>query len=80
MCIIGYCASSYMYMRKSVMITECWTPQNNHRDTFFSIYTYIVYMYLVIIHVYLILHNIIDYTVHIVLFAIISCQQMDCYL
>ena len=21
------------------MITECWTPQSNHRDTFFSIYT-----------------------------------------
>ena len=20
------------------MITECWTPQSNHRDTFFSIY------------------------------------------
>ena len=21
------------------MITECWTPQSSHRDTFFSIYT-----------------------------------------
>ena len=23
---------------ESAMITECWTPQSNHRDTFFSIY------------------------------------------
>ena len=24
-------------MIKSAMITECWTPQSNHRDTFFSL-------------------------------------------
>ena len=23
---------------KLAMITECWTPQSSHRDTFFSIY------------------------------------------
>ena len=33
--IIGCCVSG---MIKSAMITECWTPQSNHRDTFFSIY------------------------------------------
>ena len=32
-------------MIKSTMITECWTaPQNNHRDTFFSIY--LVYIHI----------------------------------
>ena len=35
MTIIGCCVSG---TRKSAMITECWTPQSNHRDTFFSIY------------------------------------------
>ena len=25
-------------MINSAMITECWTPQSSHRDTFFSIY------------------------------------------
>ena len=25
-------------MIKLAMITECWTPQSSHRDTFFSIY------------------------------------------
>ena len=25
-------------MIKSAMITECWTPQSSHRDSFFSIY------------------------------------------
>ena len=25
-------------MMKSAMITECWTPQSNHRDTVFPIY------------------------------------------
>ena len=24
------------------MITECWTPQSSHRDTFFSIYLVII--------------------------------------
>ena len=33
--IIGCCVS---YMIKLPMITECWTTQSNHRDTFFSIY------------------------------------------
>ena len=25
-------------MIKLAMITECWTPQSSHRDTFFSTY------------------------------------------
>ena len=33
--ITGCCVSG---MIKSAMITECWTPQSSHRDTFFSIY------------------------------------------
>ena len=34
-------------MIKSAMITEYWTPQSNHRDTFFSIYLVsFVYQYL----------------------------------
>ena len=33
--IIGCCVSD---MRKSAIITECWTPQSNRRDTLFSIY------------------------------------------
>ena len=32
-------------MRKSAMITECWTPQSNHRDTFFSIYLFILFLF-----------------------------------
>ena len=26
------------FRHQLAMITECWTPQSNHRDTFFSIY------------------------------------------
>ena len=33
--IIGCCVSGII---KSAMITECWTLQSSHRDTFFSIY------------------------------------------
>ena len=32
---MGCCVSD---MIKSAMIIECWKPQSNHRDTFFSIY------------------------------------------
>ena len=31
-------------MRKSAMIKECWTPQRNHRDIFFSIYLVPVFL------------------------------------
>ena len=33
-------------MIKSAMITECWTPQSSHRDTFFSIYLVTIIMIL----------------------------------
>ena len=31
-------------MIKSAMITEYWTPQSSHRDTFFSIYLVLCYL------------------------------------
>ena len=40
-------------MIKLAMITECWTPQSSHRDTFFSIYLVSV----IIIHDMLSQHN-----------------------
>ena len=35
-------------MRKSTMITECWTPQRNHRDTF-SLYIFFQNVHIIII-------------------------------
>ena len=45
-------------MINSAMITECWTPQSSHRDTFFSIYL-VINMYLLtnIINMLMIQHN-----------------------
>ena len=34
------------------MITECWTPQSSHRDTFFSIYL-VIYIY-IYIYIYIV--------------------------
>ena len=35
-------------MIKSAVITECWTPQSSHHDTFFSIYTcWILRLYII---------------------------------
>ena len=30
-------------MIKPAIITECWTPQSNHRDVFFSQYTLVIH-------------------------------------
>ena len=34
-----------MHSAELAMITECWTPQINHRDTFFSIYLLVTMLY-----------------------------------
>ena len=44
--MIGCCVS------ESAMITECWTPQSNHRDTFFFIHVYHVILYILYMYVY----------------------------
>ena len=40
-------------MIKSAMITECWTPQSSHRDTFF-------------LYIYILLYNVIMFVIQVV--------------
>ena len=57
------------------MITECWTPQSSHRDTFFSIY--LVYIIINVSNLFFSSTNLTELAKAVKMLAALSNTQQD---